>query len=384
MPWSNNGGGGGPKRGPWGSGDNNNPWGGGGRNNGGGGSGGSGGGGGQGPNIEDFFKRGQDQLKGALGQGGGGGGGFGLLFVLVLAAGAWLYASFYTVKPDEQAVVLTFGEYTRTDEQGLNFAPWPVQTAEIVRVTAEQVIEVGGERASLRGGAVREQGLMLTGDENIVDINFQVVWNINALDKFLFNIASPAETIQAVAESAMREVVGQSKLQPLLNRDRAALSASVEELIQVTLDDYEAGINIIRVNLDRVDPPDPVRPSFLEVQAAEQERDKLQNEAQAYYNRKTAEARGAAAQILEEAQGYKAQVVAEAEGEAQRFKAVLEEYANAPEVTRRRLYIETMERVLGDIDKILIDENVGGQNGQGVVQYLPLDQLGRRNAANQR
>ena len=384
MPWSNNTGGPNKSQGPWGGGGGGRgnggggggPWGGGPR----GGGGGGGSGGGQGPNIDDLFKKGQNRLKNVLGDGAPRGGGFGggLLLAAIVALGAWAYVSVFQVKPEEQAAILTFGAYTTTVGPGLNFAPWPVQTAEIRAVTKENIVEIGQRRSGVssqgRSGN-RASGLMLTGDENIIDINFQVVWTIRELDKFLFNLADPDATINAVAESAMREVVGRSQLAPLLNRDRALLEQQVSDLIQRTLDEYEAGVAIRRVNLDRADPPPEVIDAFRDVQAAEQERDTLLKQAQAYYNEKTAGARGEAAQLLQQAEGYRAQVVAVAQGEAERFNAVYEEYVKAKDVTRKRLYLETMEKVFGGINKVIIDQE--GDGGNGVVPYLPLDQLNR-------
>ena len=249
----------------------------------------------------------------------------------------------------------------------MNFAPWPIVTKEVIPVTREQTEDIGvGARGS-------EAGLMLTGDENIVDIDFQVVWNITDPAKFLFNLRDPQMTIRAVSESAMREIIAQSELAPILNRDRASIGDRLKDLIQSTLDSYDSGMNVVRVNFDKADPPQQVIDSFREVQAAEQERDRLEKQADAYANRIVAEARGEAAQVLEEAEGYRARVVNEATGEASRFTAVLAEYEKAPEVTRKRLYLETMEEVLGRVDKIILDENGGG--GQGVVPYLPLNEL---------
>ena len=379
------------------------PWGGGG-NSGGGDDGrrnGSGGGGGRGnggrgpgdegpqiPEIDELVKKGQEQLRvlmggrggggtgGGRGAGGGGGPyltrgtlGLGALAALVL----WGMASFYTVRPEEQSVELFLGEFSSIGNPGLNFAPWPVVTAEVIPVTREQTEEIGV------GGRGGDAGLMLTGDENIVDIDFQVVWNITEPDQFLFNLRDPRPTIRAVSESAMREIIAQSDLAPILNRDRGAIADRLQDLIQSTLDSYDSGVNIIRVNFDRADPPAPVIDAFRDVQAAEQERDRLQNVADAYANRVLAEARGQAAQLLEEAEGYRAQQVNQAQGEASRFSAVLEEYLKAPDVTRQRLYLETMEEVLGRVDKIILDENQGA-GGQGVVPYLPLNEL-RRNSA---
>jgi membrane protease subunit HflK len=217
--------------------------------------------------------------------------------------------------------------------------------------------------------------LMLTGDENIVDIDFQVVWNITDPSKYLFNLANPPQTIGAVSESAMREIIAQSELAPILNRDRGSIADRLKDLIQSTLDSYNSGVNIVRVNFDKADPPMSVIDAFRDVQAAEQERDRLQNEADAYANRVLAQARGEAAQLLEQSEGYRARVVNEAVGEASRFTAVLGEYQKAPEVTRKRIYLETMEQVLGSVDKIILDESVGGAGGQGVVPYLPLNEL---------
>jgi membrane protease subunit HflK len=248
-------------------------------------------------------------------------------------------------------------------------------TAEVLPVTREQTEQLGVGRQ----GA--DDGLMLTTDENIVDIDFEVVWNINDPALFLFNLAEPSETIRAVSEAAMREVISQSELAPILNRDRELIATRVQELIQQTLDQYDSGVNIIRLNLDKADPPQDVIDAFREVQAAEQERDRLERQADAYANRVLAGARGEAAQILEEAEGYRARVVNEAQGEAARFTSVLEEYAKAPEVTRKRLYIETMERVLGDVDKVILDQSGAAPGGQGVVPYLPLNELRRSTTA---
>lgn len=342
------------------------------------------------PEIDELVKKGQEQLRVLMGGRGGGntgggrgsGGGSGPFLTrgtvglgLLAAAALWLFSSFYTVRPEEQSVELFLGEFSSIGNPGLNFAPWPVVTAEVIPVTREQTEEIGV------GGRGGDAGLMLTGDENIVDIDFQVVWNITEPDKFLFNLRDPRPTIRAVSESAMREIIAQSELAPILNRDRGAIADRLQDLIQITLDSYNAGVNIIRVNFDKADPPASVIDAFRDVQAAEQERDRLQNVADAYANRVLAEARGQAAQLLEEAEGYRAQQVNQAQGEASRFSAVLEEYAKAPDVTRKRLYLETMEEVLGRVDKIILDENEGA-GGQGVVPYLPLNELRRGGGTN--
>ena len=374
------------------SGNNGGPWGGGGGS--GGGNRGSGGGGrGDGPRrpgggdpqipeIDEIVRKGQEQLRvlmgGRGGRSGGGGGAGGpsgrsiALIGLVAAVGLWAFQSFYTVRPEEQSVELFLGEFSSVGNPGLNFAPWPLVTAEVVNVTSERTESIGTNRPG-----TSDAGLMLTTDENIVDIDFEVVWNISDPALFLFNLRDPEATIRAVAEAAMREVISQSELAPILNRDRALIADRVLFLIQTTLDSYDSGVNIVRLNLDRADPPAEVIDAFRDVQAAEQERDRLERQADAYANRVLAGARGEAAQLLEEAEAYRARVVNEAQGEASRFLAVLTEYRQAPEVTRRRLYLETLERVLGDVDLVILDSDTGGQ---GVVPYLPLNDLRRGTA----
>ncbi|MAZ20520.1 MULTISPECIES: FtsH protease activity modulator HflK [Roseovarius] len=371
--------------GPWGGGQSG---GGGNRGNNGGGGGNNGGGrkppeGGGLPEIDDLVRKGQDQLRVLMGgkgggngtrgpRGGAGGPGFsrGTVGLGVLAViGLWAFSSFYTVKPEEQGVELFLGEYSNTTGPGLNFAPWPLVTAEVIAVTREQSENIGvGPRGS-------EANLMLTGDENIVEIDFQVVWNINDPAKYLFNLQDPQATIRAVSESAMREIIAQSELAPILNRDRESIADRLQDLIQLTLDSYDSGVSIIRVNFDKADPPEQVIDAFRDVQAAAQERDRLEKQADAYAAKILAEARGEAAQTLEVAEGYRARVVNEAEGETSRFSAVLGEYQKAPNVTRKRLYLEAMEDVLGGMDKIILDETSSG--GSGVVPYLPLNELRR-------
>lgn len=377
------------------AGNNGGPWGGGGGsgNRGGGDDGRRPNGGGQRPNgnnqipeIDELMKKGQERLKvlmggrGGNGNGGGrpGGGDGGPALtrgtVALAALGAlalWSWASVYTVRPEEQSVELFLGKYSGTGNPGLNFAPWPFVTYDVVNVTSERTENVGGGRSG-------NDGLMLTTDANIVDINFQVVWNINDPAKLLFNIAEPQATVQAVSESVMREIIAASNLAPILNRDRGLIADQARTQIQATLDEYDSGISIVRVNLEAADPPDEVIDAFREVQSAEQERDRLQREADAYANKVVAKARGQAAQTIQEAEGYRARVVNDALGEASRFSAVQAEYAKAPEVTRRRLYLETMEKVLGNVDKMILDESLSGKDG-GIVPYLPLNELRRGN-----
>jgi len=339
------------------------------------------------PEIDDIVKKGQEQLRvlmggrGTNGGGSGGGGGLGTgpLFTrkgialgALAAAGLWAFMSFYTVRPEERSVELFLGKISAVGNPGLNFAPWPFVTAEIVQVTGERQTDVGTGR-----DGDMDTGLMLTRDQNIVDIEFQVVWNITDPAKYLFNLADPTDTIKAVSESAMRDIIARSELAPILNRDRGVIASDLRAAVQSTLDSYNAGINVVRVNFDRADPPREVIDSFRAVQAAQQERDRLEKEADAYANRVTAGARGESARLLEESEAYRAQVVNNASGEASRFVSVFEEYVKAPDVTRRRMYLETMERVFGDMNKVILDGVGGEQAGQGVVPFLPLNELGR-------
>ncbi len=371
--------------------DSGGPWGGGGnrgdqgdnKGNNGGGQGPSGGGNRPDmPEIDEIVRKGQEQLRvlmGGKGRSGGGSsgggspapsigaGGVGLFLVAALVL--WAFSSFYRVDTSEQSVELFLGKYYKTGSEGLNFAPWPVVTKEILPVTRENIENIG-----VGGRARADEGLMLTGDENIVDIDFQIVWNINDAQKYLFNLANAQETIIAVSESVMREIVARTNLTPILTTGKGEIAADLQRLIQETLDSYQSGVTIVRVNFDKADPPIEVADAFREVQAAEQTRDTLEKQADAYSNRVVAEARGEAAQLLEQAEGYLSQTVNEAEGEASRFVAVYEEYVKAPEVTRKRLYLETLERVMSRVNKVIIDESA---NGQGVVPYLPLNELGK-------
>jgi len=373
-PWG--GGGGSGNRGGNGGGDDRGPGGGGRR---------PGGGDNQIPEIDELMKKGQERLKvlmggrgnggGLNGSGGGGGEGPGLTrgtigLGLVGLFALWAFASLYTVRPEEQSVELFLGEYSSTGNPGLNFAPWPFVTYEVVNVTSERTEAVGTGRNT--------DGLMLTTDANIVDIDFQVVWNISDPAQLLFNIRDPQLTVQAVSDSVMREIIAATNFDSILNRDRGLIAQTAQEQIQASLNEYESGINVVRVNLDTADPPREVIDAFRDVQAAEQERDRLERQADAYANRVVAEARGQAAQTLAEAEGYRARVVNEALGEASRFTSVQEEYALAPEVTRRRLYLETMEKVLGSVDKMILDQSLSGAGGTGgIVPYLPLNELRR-------
>lgn len=338
--------------------------------------------GGQIPEIEEFMRKGSEQLKVLMGGKGGGsrpgrpaGGGSGgpfptkiaVVVGLVAVVAIWLGSSLYKMNPEERSVELMFGRHYATKGPGLNLAPWPFITYTKVPVTREQTVDIGSGRAG-----TNDTGLMLTGDQNIVDLEFQVVWNINDPAKYLFNLTDPQDTIRAVSESAMRDIIARSNLAPILSTARGEIAADLREAVQNTLDSYDAGINIVRVNFNRADPPREVIDSFREVQAAQQERDRLEKEADAYANKVTAGARGEAAQLKEEAEGYRAKIVNAAEGDAARFTSILAEYEKAPDVTKRRMFYETMGQVLSGVDKVVVDTKPGDG---GVVPYLPLDQL---------
>ena len=337
------------------------------------------------PEIDEIVRKGQEQLRvlmggkgrtGGNGRGpsGGGGGAGPLLTPQGLGLGAlalvaiWSWMSFYTVRPEERSVELFLGEFSDIGQPGLNFAPWPVVKAELVQVTGQRTTDIG----SANDG---DSGLMLTRDQNIVDVAFQVVWNVKDPEAYLFNLADPGDTVRAVSASAMRDIIARSELTPVLNTGRASIANDLQANVQETLDAYNSGIQVLRVNFDRADPPREVSDAFREVQAAQQERDRLQKEADAYANRVTAGARGEAARLLEDAEAYRARVVNDAQGEASRFLAVYGEYVKAPEVTRQRMYLETMENVLGRMNKVILD-GVSGEQG-GVVPYLPLNELAR-------
>jgi len=364
-PWGGGGGGGGGPRGPWGSGPSSpgpTP-----------------------PDIEDLIRRSQDQLRTML---PGSLGGKGLILLAILVVGGWLMTGWYTVNPNEQGVVLRFGKYVRTTNPGLNYHwPYPIETVLKPQVLTENTIEIGMRATgdSRRGGTVMrdvpEESQMLTGDENIVDVDFSVRWRISDAKEFLFNVQNPEGTIKAVAESAMREVIGRTNIQPILTGARQNIEAAVKDLMQTTLNGYKAGILVTAVQLQKVDPPSQVIDSFRDVQAARADAERAQNEAQTYANRVLPEARGEAARVENAAQAYRERTVAEARGQTARFIKVLDEYHKAKEVTRQRMYLETMERVLGSVDKVVVDRSAAGTvNGGGVVPVLPLTEGARRPA----
>jgi membrane protease subunit HflK len=331
------------------------------------------------PELDQVIRKGQERLRVIMGGGGNGGrgngplneGGWfltrqGIISVVVGLALIWSYLSFYQVQTNERSVELLFGKFYQVKGDGLNVAPWPFVAAEIVNTSQQRTTDIGT-------GSTGDQdnGLMLTSDQNIVDIEFQVVWNVSDPAKFLFNLKEPEDTIRAVAESAVRDIVARSQLAPLLNKNRGEVEDALMTEVQSTMDSYDSGISVVRVNLLKSDVPAEVADAFRAVQAAQQERDRLQKVANAYANQVTAAARGQASQTGQEAQAYAAQVVNQAEGDASRFVSVYTEYAKAPEVTRKRMYLETMEQVLGGANKVIMD----GSAGQGAVPYLPLNSL---------
>ncbi len=366
MPWNNQTGGGG---GGWkSSGGGGGPWG-----------QGPSGPGQQRPDLDELLKTGQDRLKTLMP--GGSLGGRGLILLLGLLILGWLASGFYQVRPDEEGVVLRFGKFVKRTTPGLNYhLPFPIEAALTPKVTVINRIEVGMRTApdngvGARSGVVRdvpEESLMLTGDENIVDVDFTVFWRIKDAPKYLFNIQNPPNTVKAVAESVMRDIIGKGKIQPILTEARQKTEVAVQELMQKTLDGYEAGIEITQVQLQKVDPPAQVIDSFRDVQAAKADQVRLRNQAETYANKVIPEARGEAQTILQAAEAYKQQTIAEATGQAARFLSVYSEYKKAPDVTRQRMFLETMERVFSKMDKVIID----GKNGStGVVPYLPLSEL---------
>ena len=356
MPWTNQGGGG-----PWGSGPQSS--------------------GPTPPDLEEILRRGQDKLRRVLPGGNLGGRGFALLVLGVIAL--WGFSGFFRVEPDEVGVVLRFGKAVREVQPGLNYhLPYPIETVLTPKALRVNKIDIGMRVVDdiRRGGTtvrhVPEESLMLTGDENIVDVDFSVLWKVKptGVGEFLFNIQNPEGTVKAVAESAMREVIGRSEIQPILTGARQTIETAVQDLMQKTLDHYGAGVVIQQVQLQKVDPPAQVIDAFRDVQAARADLERAVNEAQTYANRVVPEARGRVAQITQAAEAYRQQTVAEATGQTSRFLKIYEQYKKAPDVTRERMYLETMERVLGGTDKILLDSNSAAS---GVVPYLPLGELSR-------
>jgi len=375
MPWNDNSGNGDepPKAngGPWGSGGS----GGGGNGNGGspwGRPGGGGGGqGGGGPDIEEQMRKMQERFS-RRGRGGGGGGrrgpsfGPGGFLVLgVVALVAWLATGVVIVDEGERAAVFRFGQYQKNFTPGFHVhLPAPIETHEILPSERQQETQVGINQG---------ESLMLTGDENIVDVQFRVFWYYDAEnpENFILNIDNGTPLVKAAAESVMREVVGKSTLDAVLTTGRGEIAATVREQLQVLLADYGAGVNIENVEIQEALAPAPVRADFIDVINAGQDAERLVQEANRYANDIVPRARGEAQQILQRAQAYRDQVIADATGQADRFSQILAEYRKAPQVTRERMYLETMERVLNRTDKLILDSD------SGAVPYLPLDRVNR-------
>ena len=372
MPWNTQGGG------PWGTSGGKGPW----------GSGQQPSSGPNPPDLEEILRRGQDRLRRVLPGGSLGNRGF-LLIGLALIA-LWGASGFFIVDKEELGVVLRFGKEVREVQPGLNYhLPYPIETALTPKALRVNKIDIGMRVVDdvRRGGTITrdvpEESLMLTGDENIVDVDFAILWKIKptGVGDYLFNIQNPEGTVKAVAESAMREVIGRSEIDPILTTARPQVEKAVHDLVQKTLDQYGAGIVIQQVQLQKVDPPQQVIDAFRDVQAARADLERSINEAQTYANTVIPGAKGRVAQITQAAEAYRSQTVAEAIGQAARFDKIYEQYKKAPDVTRERMYLETMERVLGGSDKVIVDQ---GAAGTGVVPYLPLTELGKQPAQTPR
>jgi membrane protease subunit HflK len=315
---------------------------------------------------------------------GGQMGGRGALIILLAAIAIWLMTGWYTVRPNEVGINMIFGRYVSTAAEGLRYNfPYPIGSVEKPQVTTRRTVEIGvraAEAARRTQRANADESMMLSGDENIVDIDFSLQWQVDPakVTDFVFNLQNPDGTVRVVAESAMREVIGRRNIQAILTTDRAAIEAEVKQLTQDTLNHYGAGVEIILVNLQKVDPPVQVIDAFRDVQAARQDQDRVRNEAETYASRIVPEARGEATKIIQAAEGYRESTTAYAKGAASRFSQVYDEYRKAPDVIRERIFLETMERVLGNTEKTILD----GQGGaQPVLPYLPLGEIARRPAA---
>jgi len=351
------------------------PWGGGG-NQGGGGPRGP-----QPPDIEDMIRKGQENIKRFVPGGSGGARGIALIALAVIVLWAAMNVP-YRVQPGENGIELLFGKYVKRTSPGLNF--WfPAPIGEVIKVNVDRTntINVGFRGAGEvgRGTGVRDvaqESLMLTGDQNIIDIDFVIQWRIKNAADFLFKIRNPEATIKIAAESAMREVIGRTSLEEALTVKRQQVQDQTLKLLQEILDSYGAGVAIAKIQLQKVDPPNDVIDAFNDVQRAKQDQERKVNEAVAYENDIVPKARGQAQQMIQDAEGYKQKMINEAEGEAQRFLSVYNAYKGNKDVTRRRIYLERMQDVLSKTDKVIIDQ--GGAKGQGVVPYLPLPELKKR------
>ncbi|SNB64900.1 protease FtsH subunit HflK [Arboricoccus pini] len=369
MPWNSQGGGGWQGgQGPWGNRPNGNNE------------------GGQPPDLEELLRRSRDKMRQFLPGGSGSGGGLkskrGLLLVGGVLVIVYLLSGVYRVEPEEQGIVLRFGKENRIATPGLNYHwPAPFESVETPQVTRVNRVEIGF-RQGMQPVAGRsssqdlsDEALMLTGDENIIDINFVVLWRISDAAHYLFNIRDPASTVKAAAESVMREIIGQTPIVQATTEGRRAIEQRAREQLQSLMNDYGAGIAVDEVQLLKADPPQEVIDAFRDVQRAQADRERAQNEAEAYANDVIPRARGDAERVLQESQAYRQEAVARATGEAQRFESVLAEYSKAPAITAQRIYLETMEDVLSHANKTILDDK---QIAKGVVPYLPLPGLDQR------
>ena len=354
MPWKNQTGGGG--QGPWGGGQG--PWGGGNRP----------------PDLEDILRKGQDRVKRMLP--GGFGSGRSLAFIALIGIALWLATGFYRVEPDEQGVALVLGKVWKLTNPGLNYnLPAPIGEVYTPKVTRVNRVEIGfrstGDNGDQLAQDVPEESLMLTGDENIISMQFVVLWQIKDPLKYLFAIRDPEETVKNVSESVMREIIGQTAFEYARTQGRGQIESTARDRVQKLLDDYQSGVLVTQVAMQNIAPPEATIDAFRDVQAASADKERSVNEAQAYYNEVTQRAEGLAQQIIKGAEAYKEQTVAVATGNAQRFLSVLTQYEKAKEITQRRIYLETMEQVLKGMNKVL----VGRQSGTGTLPYLSLNEL---------
>ena len=372
MPWNNQGNndnGGGPR--------NNSPWGNG-QKKPGGGSPFGGGGRGNPPEIDEVLRQSREQLNKMMPSGFGGKRLWGIGLMILIAL--WLLSGFYRVNPQQQGVVLRFGEWTATTSPGLHYhLPYPIESVLKPEVTRDNRIDVGFRSIGREGSSgrrdVASESQMITGDENIVDIDFVVFWRIGDAGQYLFNLSDPIETTKVAAESVMREIVGGVDIQFALTDGRQQIQSRAKQRLQTLLNEYEAGVIVREVQLLAVDPPSDVIDAFNEVQRARQDRDRLKNEAEAYRNDVVPRARGEAARIVAEAEAYAAEVVSRSEGDASRFQQVYTAYLQNKDVTKERIYIETLEEIMQSVDKVIIDQ---GAQGSGVVPYLALPQINKQ------
>lgn len=362
MPWNNSSdgsGSGGPgSKGPWNRGPTP-----------------GGGGGMRPPDIEEMLRRSQDRLRSFLPGPNFTSGS--LIVLLLIVVGIWLASGIYFVGAFEQGIVLRFGRFVARTPPGINYhLPWPIETAYTLDVTRQRQINIGyrtpadSEDSNANPEDLPAEADMLTGDENIIDINFTVFWVVKDAGAYLFNVEDPDASIKAVAESAMREVVGRSQFESILTQDRETIQIEVKDLMQKTLDAYGAGVTVTNVNMQKADPPSEVIDAYRDVQAARADQERMRNEAEGYANKVIPEARGRAARIVQDAEAYRQQVIAEASGQAKRFLSVLGEYRSAPDVTRRRMYLETMAGVLAPMNKVIVDDSA-----KGVVPYFQLPNM---------